>query len=204
MYILTIRPRQTHHPAHQSKRFGHQTHHPLCAPDAHRKQPERRGAFLSYGRAQFGRGPEGGLRYGLAGHRQRTLSALGAADARLCRGASPPNLPGPAGSAGPGRDHRTGWSRVEFHRRAHLPIVLASGLCNKPIIVPWWPKRKLLLTTYDRPIAYQRGRPKTAPVLGKSCSVEIQARMIILTIRLIGERRALGECRKADGRKQMA
>ena len=37
--------------------------------------------------------------------------------------------------------------RVEFHRRAHLPIVLASGLCNKPIIVPWWPKRKLLLTT---------------------------------------------------------
>jgi hypothetical protein len=38
--------------------------------------------------------------------------------------------------------------RVEFHRRAHLPIVLASGLCDKPITVPWWPKRKLLLTTY--------------------------------------------------------
>jgi hypothetical protein len=38
--------------------------------------------------------------------------------------------------------------RVEFHRRAHLPIVLASGLCNKPITIPWWPKRKLLLTTY--------------------------------------------------------
>lgn len=38
--------------------------------------------------------------------------------------------------------------RVEFHRRAHLPIVLASGLCDKPIPVPWWPKRRLRLTTY--------------------------------------------------------
>ena len=38
--------------------------------------------------------------------------------------------------------------RVEFHRRAHLPIVLASGLCDKPVPVPWWPKRQLRLTTY--------------------------------------------------------
>jgi len=38
--------------------------------------------------------------------------------------------------------------RVEFHRRAHLPIVLASGLCDKPVTVPWWPKRRLRLTTY--------------------------------------------------------
>ncbi len=38
--------------------------------------------------------------------------------------------------------------RVEFHRRAHLPIVLASGLCNKSIAIPWWPKRRLRLTTY--------------------------------------------------------
>jgi hypothetical protein len=36
--------------------------------------------------------------------------------------------------------------RVEFHRRAHLPIVLASDL--KPVTVPWWPKRRLRLTTY--------------------------------------------------------
>jgi len=28
--------------------------------------------------------------------------------------------------------------RVRFHRRAHLPIVLASGLINKPVAVPWW------------------------------------------------------------------
>jgi len=38
--------------------------------------------------------------------------------------------------------------RVEFHRRAHLPIVLASGLCDTPVTVPWWPKRRLRLTTY--------------------------------------------------------
>ena len=27
---------------------------------------------------------------------------------------------------------------VRFHRRAHLPIVLASGLVDKPVAVPWW------------------------------------------------------------------
>jgi len=26
---------------------------------------------------------------------------------------------------------------VRFHRRAHLPIVLASGLFDKPVAVPW-------------------------------------------------------------------
>ena len=38
--------------------------------------------------------------------------------------------------------------RVEFPRRTHLPIVLASGLCDRPVTVPWWPKRRLRLTTY--------------------------------------------------------
>ena len=33
--------------------------------------------------------------------------------------------------------------RVRFHRRAHLPIVLASGLFNKPVKVPWWDGRSL-------------------------------------------------------------
>ncbi len=33
--------------------------------------------------------------------------------------------------------------RVRFHRRAHLPIVLASELINKPIPVPWWHDRSL-------------------------------------------------------------
>src|SRR3989441_3351696 len=27
---------------------------------------------------------------------------------------------------------------VEFHRRAHLPILMASGLLNKQVPVPWW------------------------------------------------------------------
>ena len=34
---------------------------------------------------------------------------------------------------------------VRFHRRAHLPIVLASGLFNNPIAVPWWNGRQLRL-----------------------------------------------------------
>jgi hypothetical protein len=32
---------------------------------------------------------------------------------------------------------------VKFHRRAHLPIVLSSGLFNKPVKVPWWGGRSL-------------------------------------------------------------
>jgi hypothetical protein len=35
--------------------------------------------------------------------------------------------------------------RVRFHRRAHLPIVLASGLFDKPVAVPWWNGRSLHL-----------------------------------------------------------
>jgi hypothetical protein len=35
--------------------------------------------------------------------------------------------------------------RVRFHRRAHLPIVLASGLIDKPVAVPWWQGRSLRL-----------------------------------------------------------
>jgi hypothetical protein len=34
---------------------------------------------------------------------------------------------------------------VRFHRRAHLPIVLASGLFEKPVKVPWWNDRPLRL-----------------------------------------------------------
>jgi hypothetical protein len=35
---------------------------------------------------------------------------------------------------------------VQFHRRAHLPIVIASGLLNKPVNVPWWNGLPLRLT----------------------------------------------------------
>jgi len=36
---------------------------------------------------------------------------------------------------------------VRFHRRAHLPIALASGLFNTPIAIPWWRHARLRLTT---------------------------------------------------------
>jgi len=36
---------------------------------------------------------------------------------------------------------------VQFHRRAHLPIVIASGRLNKPVKVPWWNGVPLRLTT---------------------------------------------------------
>jgi len=35
---------------------------------------------------------------------------------------------------------------VQLHRRAHLPIVLASGLTENPVQVPWWNNRKLRIT----------------------------------------------------------
>ena len=40
---------------------------------------------------------------------------------------------------------------VEFHRRAHLPILLASDLFKKAIAVPWWGGAKLKLSTYTGP-----------------------------------------------------
>lgn len=36
--------------------------------------------------------------------------------------------------------------QVRFHRRAHLPIVLASGLLDNPVTVPWWNNMRLRLT----------------------------------------------------------
>ncbi len=38
---------------------------------------------------------------------------------------------------------------VSFHRRAHLPIILASDLVEKPVSVPWWNGLPLRLTTYN-------------------------------------------------------
>jgi hypothetical protein len=40
---------------------------------------------------------------------------------------------------------------VSFHRRSHLPIILASGLLNQPVEVPWWDGHTLRLTTYTGP-----------------------------------------------------
>jgi transposase len=36
--------------------------------------------------------------------------------------------------------------RVRFHRRAHLPILLASGIFEKPVAVPWWRGATLRMT----------------------------------------------------------
>jgi hypothetical protein len=36
---------------------------------------------------------------------------------------------------------------VSFHRRAHLPILMASGLFDEAVRVPWWGNRTLRLTT---------------------------------------------------------
>ncbi|MEI8190785.1 MAG: hypothetical protein WCI75_13815 [candidate division NC10 bacterium] len=40
---------------------------------------------------------------------------------------------------------------VRFHRRSHLPIVLASGLLDQPVPIPWWNGLPLRLTTYQGP-----------------------------------------------------
>lgn len=40
---------------------------------------------------------------------------------------------------------------VSFHRRTHLPIILASGLLEQRTPVPWWEGRSLRLTTYNGP-----------------------------------------------------
>jgi hypothetical protein len=35
---------------------------------------------------------------------------------------------------------------VHFHRRAHLPIIIASGLLDSPVQVPWWPGHTLRMS----------------------------------------------------------
>jgi transposase len=35
---------------------------------------------------------------------------------------------------------------VRFHRRAHLPIIIASGLLDRPVAVPWWNDLPLRMT----------------------------------------------------------
>ena len=35
---------------------------------------------------------------------------------------------------------------VQFHRRAHLPIVMSSGLLDRRVAVPWWNNLPLRLT----------------------------------------------------------
>lgn len=37
---------------------------------------------------------------------------------------------------------------VQFHRRSHLPILLASDTFNQPVPIPWWNGAALLLSTH--------------------------------------------------------
>jgi len=46
--------------------------------------------------------------------------------------------------------------QVSFHRRAHLPIILASGLIDQPLSIPWWNGLSLRLTTYNGPTSPPR------------------------------------------------
>jgi len=36
--------------------------------------------------------------------------------------------------------------QVHFHRRAHLPVILASELLNTPVAIPWWPGYSLRMS----------------------------------------------------------
>jgi hypothetical protein len=42
---------------------------------------------------------------------------------------------------------------VEFHRRAHLPILMASDLFRQRVPIPWWNNLPLRLSTYTRPLS---------------------------------------------------
>ncbi len=35
---------------------------------------------------------------------------------------------------------------VRLHPRAHLPIIMASGLLDQAVVVPWWGNRQLTIT----------------------------------------------------------
>lgn len=52
---------------------------------------------------------------------------------------------------------------VEFHRRAHLPILLASGMFDKPVPIPWWKGRPLRLSTYTGPTNVRGIPPRRNP-----------------------------------------
>ena len=57
IFVLDLGHEEPTDPADQSTpSLGPRPHHPLRPPDAHRKQPERRGALFPHGRAQFSGG----------------------------------------------------------------------------------------------------------------------------------------------------
>ena len=78
----------------------------------------------------------------IAGDSQR----LAAVEHGACRRIDGPN--GAVEGAGRSADVTVSESdvRVRFHRRAHLPIISASGIMDSPVNVPWWNHRTLRMT----------------------------------------------------------
>ena len=63
---------------------------------------------------------------------------------------APPDLPRPRRHACDGQNTNDD-VEVSFHRRSHLPIVMASGLMDHPVAVPWSGGRRLRLTDVQWP-----------------------------------------------------
>jgi hypothetical protein len=61
---------------------------------------------------------------------------------------------------------------VRFHRRAHLPIVLSSGLFDKPVEVLWWDGRSSGSFNSGAYGRYRRLRQHSLPggLLGFTCA----------------------------------
>ena len=121
-----------------------ESHHPLRQAHAHRECARRRGALLPHRRAVLIGRLQGRLRHGAA----RARIGLYRLMARRMRGYDDAQarqifrdlIDMPADVAITENE-----ITVRFHRRAHLPIVLASGLFDKPVKVPWWNGRSLRL-----------------------------------------------------------
>ena len=113
-------------------------HRPLCQAHAHRERPLRRRALLPHRRALLIGRLQGRLRHGAPRPRQRPLSPASPA---ACAATTTPRRARSSATSStcrPTSPSPTSEITVRFHRRAHLPIVLASGLIDKPVAVPWW------------------------------------------------------------------
>jgi hypothetical protein len=102
--------------------------------------------LLPHGRPFLGRGIQSRLRHDAAGDCRRTLCLLarrmrGYGDAQACHIFR--DLVDMPATVDITARHVT----VSFNRRAHLPILMASGLFDQPVRVPWWDNRTLRVTT---------------------------------------------------------
>ncbi len=84
--------------------------------------------------------------------------------------------------------------RGEFHRRAHLPIVLASELCKQAVNVPWWEGKKLRLTCHgkDKP----KGDFDLRPLVGMDSVAKDERRWKMLLDQLTEKQMPLEEAKR--------